>query len=100
MTISAAGSGPATAPAQGGFLDLQGPAGLVAWKRSEADDGWVLRLRAGPGGGQAVLHLPWNPSGAWLTDLVEQPRAPLQLTGGTVTVPLQPAGVVTVLLKD
>ena len=95
-----AGAAAGAVPAARQLLDLQGPAELLCWKRSEADDGFVLRLRAGSAGGTAQLTPPAVPSAAFATDLVERPLQALTVSGGTVTVPLVPRGVVSVLLRD
>ncbi|MFQ5739384.1 MAG: hypothetical protein ACE5JX_10270 [Acidobacteriota bacterium] len=93
------GSGPPVTPASTSFLSIEGPAQLVAMKRSEAGDGLILRLRAGSSGGTATLTPIVAPSSAWLTDLVEQPTSPLAIDAGAIDVPLVADGVVTVLLR-
>jgi hypothetical protein len=93
------GSGPPATPASASFLSLQGPAELIAMKRSEADDGLILRLRAGAAGGTATITPVAVPGSAWQTDLVEQPVSPLAIDAGAIDVPLVADGVVTVLLR-
>lgn len=90
----------ASLPAAQSLIDVQGPAELICVKRAEAGDGQILRLRAGPGGGTAVIT-PWqNSRSAWIADLVERPVTLLPVVGGAVTVPLVAEGIVTVLLRD
>jgi len=94
------GQGSAALPAGQSLLEIQGPAEMICLKRSEAGDGLVLRLRAGAGGGDAVIIPMREPASAWITNLVERPIQPLSVVNGKVTVPLVAGGVVTVLLKD
>ncbi|MCZ6598956.1 MAG: hypothetical protein O7B99_15065 [Planctomycetota bacterium] len=100
VVVVAEGQGPASLPAAGVLHEVAGPAELIAYKRSEAGDGWVVRLRAGPGGGTVILKPPAAPTSAWLADLLERPESRLPIAGGQVSVPLAPDGVTTVLLRD
>ena len=90
-----AGAGLATT---GTLLDVTGPATVVAFKRSEAGDGVVLRLRAGPAGGTAVITPPFVVASADIANLVEVPLTPL-VVGPSLSVPLVADGVVTVLIR-
>lgn len=94
------GAGSASMPASGHLIGIQGPAELIAWKRAQNGTGSVVRLRAGAGGGTAVLTPTTPPSAAHLANLVEAAGSALPITGGSVSVPLTPNGVTTVLLLD
>jgi len=96
--VVASGTGDVALPATGTLLDVTGPATVVALKKSEAGDGIVIRLRADAAGGTAVITPPFVPASADVVSLVEVPLSPL-VAGPTISVPLTPEGVVTVLLR-
>lgn len=96
-----AGSAPAAHPASGRYFLLSGAVEAVAFKRTEADDGYLLRLRASPqASGTAVLRLPRAPREAWATDLLERREVQLVVQGNRVVVPLRASAVISVLLVD
>ncbi|TAH37350.1 MAG: hypothetical protein EYC70_10285 [Planctomycetota bacterium] len=95
------GAAPAGLPSSATFAAIAGAAAeLTAFKRSEAGDAYVLRLRAGSAGGTAQLRPGVPFVSAWSADLLERAQAQLTAAGGEVTVPLRANGVVTVLLRD
>jgi len=101
VAIVAAGAAVGPQPTAGASFGLGGEVAAVALKRSEAGDGYLLRLRAGPAAsGQATLTLPWRPRAAWSADLLERPLAPLTVQGDRVLVPVAPDVTITVLLPD
>ena len=87
-------------PAQMSLIDMEGSAELICLKRSEADDGVILRLRAEDDGVSVIITPFFEPTSAWITDLIENPTQELPVVGGSVSVPLVPHGVITVLLRD
>ena len=99
-TLVAGGTGPPSGSASGTFFSLSGPATLVAFKRAERGGACVLRLRGEEPGGDVTLSLPWTPSQAWTSDLLEGPVNALASSGGVVTIPATPGATLTVLLVD
>ncbi|RMH01123.1 MAG: hypothetical protein D6702_12245 [Planctomycetota bacterium] len=88
-------------PAQGRFFRLEGDVRALAFKRTEADDGYLLRLRAGPRPGPvAVVRFPRPLRAAWTTDLLERKEQWLTVQVDRVIVPLEPNAVVSVFLPD
>jgi hypothetical protein len=93
--------GQAPAPAgSGSFLNVTGPASVMAMKRSEDNTGTVVRLRAHNTGGSVSVAPPFAYSSAWRCDLVERPQSPLLPPGSSVTLQMAPLEVVTILFLD
>ncbi len=96
-----AGAATTPQPPSGRYFRLIGEVRAVAFKRTEADDGYLLRLRASPDARvAALLRLPWNPREAWSADLLERPELSLVVQGDQVVVPVTPNETITVLLPD
>ena len=74
---------------------------MTAFKRAEADDGWIVRLLDLDGtGGPVQLSFPaFTFTSATRTNLVEEPEGTLDVSEHAVTVPLDKRGMATVRLK-
>jgi hypothetical protein len=82
------------------FCSVDKPNAIVlALKLSEDKKGWVVRLLEIEGkAGKATLRLSFKFERAYLCNLIEEEKAPLQVKEGKVKVPLREHGIVTIKL--
>ncbi|MFC2171310.1 polysaccharide lyase family protein [Acidobacteriota bacterium] len=73
---------------------------VLALKKTEDGEGWIMRLWevGGEDGNVNVIFNHWTPQQAWLADLVEEPETPLVVNGDTVSVPVKAHEIVTLRL--
>lgn len=92
---------PGTRPRTASLVRLDGPGvTLTACKRADREDALVLRLHEAWGGRRRVrVEVDMNLEGAWRTDLLERPLAPLDVAGSSVTLELRAFEIATVKLS-